>query len=593
MGTPGGRMTSTANHFGRVGKLATALEVVNVWRAGARMTVSIGAAALVVAATAGPGSASTASPEVQLSADATALLVCGTTCPSWHDTDVEIIMNQFITPSHPAHAITPVAVTTPSEAWPITGIFRLLGLPLGDQSFFGSGGAAWPDVPWWKLSGLFDLTTNQSVRAGVADLEQAMALYGNNNLVIYGYSQGAVVTSQVRRKLAAQYPAGTAPDIDFVLGGDFDVPNGGLHARFPGLYIPFLDWSFDGPEPTDTQFDTVVVTRQYDGVSDFPLYPLNVIADLNALLGFLYVHSHPFDVSLADGASEATVSTDPTGRTSYYFFETKDLPLFGPFRTLGVPEPLIDVIEPFFRVLVELGYDRAIPAWEPTPARLFPVFNPVEVALDLINAIGEGINNALAVVGLPPLLSASATVSEKTPSIETATAIASHRQVTSDVPPQIEPTMSTATETSSVAPATEAVEAGIPQQGAPDELETEADQTTPADTATDAPQPMSVDNTDAITSGPADASELSTASPDVSTGAVSHELTKPAGQPKRVVRDSLAVGRQSANRSDRGQGDQLTTRTAADSYEASDGKRSAVESAPDASSTGDSGGDES
>ncbi len=62
----------------------------------------------------------------------------------------------------------------------------------------------------------------------------------------------------------------------------------------------------------------------------------------------------------------------PTGNTTYYFFETQDLPLFGPLRTLGVPEPVIDVVEPFFRVIVELGYDRSIPAWEPTPARLIP-----------------------------------------------------------------------------------------------------------------------------------------------------------------------------------------------------------------------------
>ena len=81
--------------------------------------------------------------------------------------------------------------------------------------------------------------------------------------------------------------------------------------------------------------------------------------------------------------------------------------MFGPLRTLGVPEPLIDVVEPFFRVLVELGYDRTIPPWEPTPARLIPPLDPATVATDLVNAIGEGINNAAALVGSPPLLSSS------------------------------------------------------------------------------------------------------------------------------------------------------------------------------------------
>ena len=79
--------------------------------------------------------------------------------------------------------------------------------------------------------------------------------------------------------------------------------------------------------------------------------------------------------------------------------------MFGPLRTLGVPEPVIDVVEPFFRVIVELGYDRSIPPWEPTPARLIPTHDPATVAADLVNAIGEGINNAAALIGSPPPLS--------------------------------------------------------------------------------------------------------------------------------------------------------------------------------------------
>ena len=75
--------------------------------------------------------------------------------------------------------------------------------------------------------------------------------------------------------------------------------------------------------------------------------------------------------------------------------------MFGPLRTLGVPEPLIDVVEPFFKVIVDLGYDRSIPPWEPTPARLIPPLNPVTVAGDLVDAVGEGITNAAALIGAP------------------------------------------------------------------------------------------------------------------------------------------------------------------------------------------------
>ena len=178
-----------------------------------------------------------------------------------------------------------------------------------------------------------------------------------------------------------------------------------MFARFPGLYIPILDWSFNGPEPTDTQFDTVVITRQYDVFADFPLYPLNLVADVNAVLGFFYAHSYPFDVSLPPNPKKSPSFQGTHGDTSYYFFETQDLPLFGPLRTLGVPESLIDVVEPFVREIVELGYDRSIPPWEPTPARLIPMHDPVTVADDLVNAIGEGITNAAALIGTPAPLS--------------------------------------------------------------------------------------------------------------------------------------------------------------------------------------------
>ena len=139
------------------------------------------------------------------------------------------------------------------------------------------------------------------------------------------------------------------------------------------------------------------------------MYPINVIADLNAVLGAVYVHTYGFDVSLPPYPAKSPAYQDTHGDTDYYFFETEDLPLFGPLRTLGVPEPLIDVIEPFFRAIVELGYDRTIPPWEPTPARLIPMHEPATVASDLIDAVGEGITNAAALIGAPTPLSIPAT----------------------------------------------------------------------------------------------------------------------------------------------------------------------------------------
>jgi hypothetical protein len=393
-----------------------------------------------------------AEPSDTPSPGSTALIVCGTTCPTPDELILESAMNQFITPTHPGQTITPVAVSTPEEDWPVTGLLRLIGFVTGDPRFFGPGGASWPDEPWWKLSGLFDLTLDQSAQAGVADLEAVMAEHGNDHLVICGDSQGAVIANKEKRKLAAQYPPGTtAPDIDFVLAGDLNVPNGGLAARFPGLPTLILG-TFDGPEPTNTQFHTDVITRQYDGIADFPLYPLNVVADLNAVLGFLYVHTYPFDVSLPVDPTTSPAYQGTYGDSSYYFFPTEHLPLFAPLRQSGVPEPLIDVVEPFFRAIVELGYDRSIPPWEPTPARLIPPLDPVKVTSDLVSAAGEGINNALAVVGSSaPLSNPEPAAVEAVRTVDTASAVGngagSERKRSTAVAPENEQT-STATATS-------------------------------------------------------------------------------------------------------------------------------------------------
>lgn len=381
---------SNTKYVGRVGALAVAL--------GVGISVA-NTPAVAYAETADSSKCSSDSSEP----DRTALVMGGATVPTPDDYLVEVIKNQYIEPTHPGEDIAYCRVSVRMEAWPITGLVRVLGIAFGDPEVWGPGGAGWwPDAPLWKLTGLFDLTADQAVRAGVSNLEQAMADHPNVPLVIYGISEGSLIATAEKRKLAEQYPEGTdAPDIDFVMQGTFNRPNGGLHARFPGLYLP-IDWTFDGPAPTDTQFDTVIVDRQYDGIGDFPLYPINVVADLNALLGTVYVHTHAWDVSLpALNPTESAAYQGKYGDTSYYLFETHDLPLFGPLRTLGVPESLIDVVEPSFRVIVELGYDRSIPPWEPTPARLIPRHDPATVADDLLDAIGEGVTNARALFGSP------------------------------------------------------------------------------------------------------------------------------------------------------------------------------------------------
>jgi hypothetical protein len=555
---------SNGEQVGRVRALAFARQVRSFRRTATRMSVSIGVAVLVVMATVVLALVSTVSPAVRLSAS-TALIMGGSSVPTPDDAYIDAVRNHFIAPTHPGQDINYVAVTAPMEVWPITGLGRLVWLVLGPPSIWGPGGPGWPDEPWWKLSGLFDLTIDQSIQAGVADLEKSMAEHGNDHLVIYGYSQGAMIANREKRKLADQYPAGTqAPDIDFVLSGDPNLPNGGLSARFPGLYIPILDLSLNGPEPTDTPFDTVVITRQYDGLADFPLYPLNVISLLNAVLGVVYVHPYDLDVSLPADPTKSPAYQGTHGDTSYYFFENPDLPLFAPLRTLGVPESLIDVVEPFFRVLVELGYDRSIPPWEPTPARLIPQLDPAKVMTDLVAAIGEGINNAFTLFGSP--------LPSRSPVPVTLAATGTQQMST-----EIAPLTTKVTETAN---------ADVSRQVTPIETVTETGQVTSAKKVTETAK------ADEASTGPTEAS-----APEPSADASTSEPVKPTVRrvtPRPVVRGSLGVGEQLRDLPHRGNGGHPTTRTAAAGDGAATAGPSSVASSPAASSAaGDdsSGGD--
>jgi hypothetical protein len=212
-------------------------------------------------------------------------------------------------------------------------------------------------------------------------------------LLVFGYSQSSVISIREKRKLAAYaaaHPDEQPPDITFVLIGVLNTPNGGINARFPGLYIPLIQWYFDGAAPTDTPFETVIINRQWDGFGDFPLYPLNFVATANAVAGMLYVHTDYQDVTIND---PGTVKQE-FGDTTFYWIPTEHLPLLQPLRDLGVPEPIMAAVEPALIVIVEAGYDRDIPFGQPTPARLIPRIDRVEFTRDLVDAVGQGIEDA-------------------------------------------------------------------------------------------------------------------------------------------------------------------------------------------------------
>ena len=167
-----------------------------------------------------------------------------------------------------------------------------------------------------------------------------------------------------------------------MLAADPNNPDGGLLERFKGFDIPFLNVHFNGATPPNSPYPTSIYTIQYDGIADAPQYPLNIVSDLNAFLGYFVLHStYPFlTPEQVAGAVQLATSPGYTGNTTYYMVMTQNLPLIQFIRDIPYAgPPIADIFQPDLRVLVDLGYGDIGPgggyANLPTPASLLSVPN--------------------------------------------------------------------------------------------------------------------------------------------------------------------------------------------------------------------------
>ena len=327
-------------------------------------------AAALVAAAAVTGSTA---PEVQLTAT-TALIMGGTFHPllgepsAFVDGYLAGSLNNYIVPTGPVRGDSgeyqTVGVYTPEQFW-----------PFGALSFDASVAA-----------GVANLTACLAAAASCSVADGAAPGAGDP-VVVFGYSQSARIATVVQRMLN-----GIAPqDLSFVLAANPNRPNGGILERFRGLQIPILGVTFDGATPTGA-FPTADISQQYDGWSDFPARPLNLLADLNALAGIAFLHSH-YTMPVDDTMIQAVA-----GDTTYYLIPTPRLPILTALQYLGVPSPILTALDAPLRVIIEWAYDRADPGL-PTPASIFGRVDPLTALGNLAAAIPTGLDDGLAEAG--------------------------------------------------------------------------------------------------------------------------------------------------------------------------------------------------
>jgi hypothetical protein len=244
---------------------------------------------------------------------------------------------------------------------------------------------------------ILDSTILQKINDGDVSAE--------NPLVVFGYSQSASISSDVMRELAGQDVPSNY--VHFVLIGNPDNPVGGAEVARSSLSPQYLQANIATPNDL---YPTDVYTHEYDGVADFPTYPINLLSDLNAALGFIYEHATYLSLTpeqINDAVALPTSAADTM--VNYYMIPAESLPLLDPLRLIPIiGQPLYDLLEPDTRILVNLGYGSIDHGWAPgdvdvvnDPGLLPTDLNLGEVLTALGNGLQQGISDFIDDLGNP------------------------------------------------------------------------------------------------------------------------------------------------------------------------------------------------
>lgn len=193
------------------------------------------------------------------------------------------------------------------------------------------------------------------------------------------WSQGADVCTQVNDQFFEE--GYNQSSVDYLLFGNVDNAYGGCKVWIPkigknGIFIPGAGVTLGNATPTKASDAHITeLLYEYDGFARAPEYPINILADLNAVAGTLLEHgSYRFADPNAPGN---IVSTTPDGKITNIMIPVKEVPLLTVARFFGLPKFAADVINPTLKAIIDTGYGPVAkgPGTYPTEAvsmKLFP-----------------------------------------------------------------------------------------------------------------------------------------------------------------------------------------------------------------------------
>ena len=320
--------------------------------------------------------------------------------PSYVNQYLGYAVNNYIDPSSPAGSTYNVyAVTYPAQFFPVSGT----------TTFDNSVSAGVDNLG--RCLGTQGATCGTSTAFGTQG-NPAPSPTGEPPYIVFGYSQSAVVASLVKNDMInnpGKYPGlnGT----EFYLISNPMRPNGGILGRgFEGMTIPIIGITFYGPTqnscPTSAQctpgtstnpvYPTVDVAQQYDLLGgDAPAVAWNVLAWANSAAAYYYLHGNVPSQSLSQAINQGTY-----GDTTYYLLPSQRLPILLPLKQIGVPDPLLAVVDAPLRVLIESAYYRDTSPGQSVSFQLLPQKDLGTLAVNLIASVPVGIDDGLQEAGV-------------------------------------------------------------------------------------------------------------------------------------------------------------------------------------------------
>lgn len=190
----------------------------------------------------------------------------------------------------------------------------------------------------------------------------AAAVGGGDPVYVFGYSQSSALSALSMHQLHADGVPSDA--VHFVLVGDPSTPNGGIFTAF-GL----SGGAYPDDMPPGNLYPADIYTMEYDPVSDWPRYSLNLLSDLNALNGLFFEHLAYLGLTPEQISGALPLATDPDSLVDYFVIPSQILPILAPLLlTPIIGKPLYDLLEPATRILVNLGYGSITEGWNSGPA---------------------------------------------------------------------------------------------------------------------------------------------------------------------------------------------------------------------------------